>query len=205
MFKYILRRVLQAVPLVILVTVLVWVLMKFAGDPLAYLAMDPRVKEADRFLLRARLGLNDPVPMQFVHWLVGDDWYWRDIDGDGEVDEPGTHLGVIRGDFGESFRYKKPVMQVFGQFLPPTLLLMGTAYIVTLIAALGIGIFAALRQYTVPDNVITGISFITYSMPIFLLALLLVQIFAVQFKKAGLLPACMIHAATVRRTKWFDI
>ena len=186
MTQYIIRRVLQAIPLVILITVLVFVLMKLSGDPLAYMAQDPRITEADRRLVRARFGLDDPLPMQFVHWLVGDDWYWRDITGDGVPDIQGTRLGVIRGDLGISIRFQKPVLEVMGQYLPNTLVLMLTAYAVTVVAALVIGIYAALRQYSLADNIITTVAFITYSMPVFLLALLLVQIFAVQFRRMGL-------------------
>lgn len=186
MTQYIIRRVLQAIPLIILITVVVFVLMKLSGDPLAYMAQDPRITEADRRLVRARFGLDDPLPMQFVHWLVGDDWYWRDITGDGVPDIQGTRLGVIRGDLGVSIRFQKPVLEVMGQYLPNTLVLMLTAYAVTVVAALVIGIYAALRQYSLADNIITTVAFITYSMPVFLLALLLVQIFAVQFRRLGL-------------------
>ncbi|MGQ9889442.1 MAG: ABC transporter permease [Aggregatilineales bacterium] len=186
MTQYIIRRVLQAIPLIVLITVVVFVLMKLSGDPLAYMAQDPRITEADRRLVRARFGLDDPLPMQFVHWLVGDDWYWRDITGDGVPDIQGTRLGVIRGDLGVSIRFQKPVLEVMGQYLPNTLVLMLTAYVVTLVAALVIGIYAALRQYSLADNIITTVAFITYSMPVFLLALLLVQIFAVQFRRLGL-------------------
>mgnify|MGYP005841325317 CR=1 FL=1 len=183
MTKYIIQRVLQAIPLVIVITVIVFFLLKISGDPLAYLAQDPRVTEADRFLLRAKYGLNDPVfPHQFVFWLAGDDWYKRDITGDGEPDEYGTRKGVLRGDFGESIRYRKPVSTVMGQFLPNTLLLGITSFIVTVVVALVIGIFAALRQYTMADNIITSVAFITYSMPVFLLALILVQIFAIELR-----------------------
>jgi peptide/nickel transport system permease protein len=186
MFKYIIRRILQAIPLVFLITVIVFTLLKFSGDPLAYLAQDPTVTEADRFLLRAKLGLNDPMPLQFVHWLIGDNWYWRDITGDGVVDEPGTRYGILRGDLGESFRFRKSVSDVFAEHLPRTVMLAGTAYIVTVVFALVIGVFAALRQYSIADNLITGFSFITFSLPVFLLALILVQVFAVEARKAGL-------------------
>lgn len=186
MTQYIIRRLLQSIPLLILITVFVFVLLKTSGDPLAEILTDPRVTEADRILLRARYGLDDPMPLQFVHWLIGDDWYWRDIDGDGEVDEPGRRVGILRGDLGESIRYRKPVSQVINQFLPNTLILGTTAFVVEITLGLALGIFAALRQYSIADNIITAFAFITYSMPIFLIALILVQIFAVQFQKWGL-------------------
>jgi peptide/nickel transport system permease protein len=186
MSRYVIQRILQAIPLLIITTVLVFVLAKASGDPLAYLAQDPRVTEQDRFTLREKYGLNDPLPVQFVTWLAGDDWRLRDMNMDGEGETYGEQQGILRGDFGESIRYRKPVLDVIGQFLPNTLILMITQYAVTIIFALSIGIFAALRQYSLADNVITSISFVLFSMPVFLLALLLVQVFAVQAKNAGL-------------------
>jgi|YNPBryBLVA2012_1023415.scaffolds.fasta_scaffold07958_2 peptide/nickel transport system permease protein len=204
MGRYIIRRLLQAVPLLILITVIVFVLLKTVGDPLAYLAQDPRVTEADRIMLRARLGLNDPLPLQFVHWLIGDDWYMRDVTGDGVPDEYGQRLGILRGDFGESIRYRRPVTDVIGEFLPNTLLLGTTAYVVTIVVSLGIGIFAALRQYTLADNIITGVAFVTYSMPIFFIALLSVFIFSVSAKQAGLpyLPVQGMYDVRGDRSVW---
>ena len=190
MTQYIIRRILQAIPLIILITVIVFILLKASGDPLAYLAEDPRNTQADILLQRARLGLDDPLPLQFVHWLVGDTWYRRQVDltGDGnfEIDRFGERRGVIRGDLGESIVYRRPVTEVLGRFLPNTLLLGIAAYVVTIIFSLTFGIFAALNQYSVADNIITAGAFFTYSLPVFLTALILVQIFAVQFRHWGL-------------------
>ncbi len=204
MGQYIIRRLLQAIPLLILITVIVFVLLKTVGDPLAYLAQDPRVTEADRIMLRARLGLNDPLYLQFVHWLIGDDWYQRDITGDGIPDEYGERRGILRGDFGESIRYRRPVTDVIGDFLPNTLLLGTTAYLVTLVVSLAIGIFAALHQYSLADNIFTAVAFVTYSMPIFFIALLSVYIFSVTFQKAGLphLPVQGMYDVRSDRSLW---
>lgn len=187
MAQYIIRRVFQAIPLLILITVIVFVMLKFAGDPIAAaLANDPRITAEQREIMRESLGLNDPLPMQFLYWLIGDTWKVRDLNLDGEPETQGERLGILRGDLGESFRHRKPVGEVIAFFLPRTLLLGTTAYIVTVLFGLGIGIFAALRQYSRADNIITTISFITFSMPIFLIALLSVFVFAVTFKKLGL-------------------
>jgi peptide/nickel transport system permease protein len=187
MIVYIGRRLLAAIPQLFIISIIVFFGLRLSGaDPVGYLANDPTVSEADRFLLRARFGLNDPLPLQFVHWLIGDDWYQRDVTGDGVPDEYGRRRGVLRGDFGESIRYRRPVVEVVAQFLPNTLILGLSAYFVTLAISLTIGIMAALRQYSVLDNVVTTLSFITYSMPIFFIALLAVQIFAIEFRKLGL-------------------
>ena len=186
MTQYIIRRLLQAVPLLILITILIYGLLKAVGDPLAHLANDPMVRAEDRARLRRSLGLDDPVPLQFVHWLIGDDWYQRDLDFDGEAETYGERHGVLRGDLGRSFRFGKPVVDVIGDVLPNTLLLGITAYVVTVILGLGIGIFAALRQYSFLDNMITTVSFVLFSMPVFLVALLGVFIFSVKFQEWGL-------------------
>jgi peptide/nickel transport system permease protein len=186
MGRYIIRRLLQAIPLLLLITVLVFVLLKTAGDPLAYLATDPRVSEEDKLRLRRSLGLDDPLPLQFVHWLIGDNWYQRDLDLNGEPETYGQRTGILRGDFGMSIRYNRPVTQVIGDFLPNTLLLGVSSFIITIIFGLIFGIVAALRQYSWIDNVITTISFITFSFPIFLVALLSVLLFSILFKQWGL-------------------
>lgn len=190
MTQYIIRRILQAIPLIIMITVIVFVLLKASGDPLAYLAENPLNTQADIALQRARFGLDDPLPLQFVHWLIGDDWYMRRVDltGDGnfEVEQYGVRKGVVRGDWGDSIRYQRPVTEVIGRFLQNTLILGISAYVVTIIFSLTLGIFAALNQYSIGDNIITAASFVFYSLPVFLTALLLVQIFAVQFRHWGL-------------------
>lgn len=187
MTSFIVRRLLTAFPRLVFISVFIFFGLRLSGaDPVAYMAADPRVSEADRFLLRARYGLNEPIWLQFVQWVIGDDWYERDVTGDGIPDEYGRRKGIVRGDLGDSIRYRRSVTEVIGQFLPNTLLLGLTAYVVTLVFSLLIGVTAALRQYTLLDNVITALSFITYSMPIFFIALLSVQIFAVEFQRLGL-------------------
>jgi len=183
MTTFILRRLAATVPVLAIIAVVVFAALRLAGaDPVAFLAEEGGATQADRFLLRARAGFNDPLPMQFVHWLIGDDWYARDVTGDGVVDEYGKRQGILRGDLGVSLNYGRPVEDVIGQALPNTLLLGLTSLAVTVIASLGIGVFAATRRFTLADGAITGAAFITYSMPVFFIALMSVQIFAVQFK-----------------------
>src|SRR5438045_894828 len=124
MGKYIIRRILQSIPLLLIIAVLTFVLLKTVGDPLQYLADNPSMTDAERFRLHAVLGLNDPLPLQFVTWLVGDDWYFRDITGDGLGDVYGERHGVLRGDFGDSFRlHGTPATEVITEKLPNTLIL----------------------------------------------------------------------------------
>ncbi|MGJ3239280.1 MAG: ABC transporter permease [Anaerolineae bacterium] len=186
MTQYVIRRCLQAIPLLFLVNVFIFILLKAAGDPFAYLALDPTVSEADRAYLSRSLGLDDPMYMQFIHWYIGDDWYMRDLDFDGEVDTPGRRAGILRGDWGQSIRFSRPVQEVIAQRLPNTLILGGSALLVTVIAGVSIGVFAALRPYSWLDNIITTLSFLTFSMPIFLVALLSVLVFSITLENLGL-------------------
>jgi peptide/nickel transport system permease protein len=161
-------------------------MMTNIGDPVSTLGGRQRVSSADRERLARQMGLDQPIANQYIFWLIGNDWFRVDTDGDGVGDSYGIRKGILRGDLGDSFREHRPAMRVIGDKIPPTLLLMGSSYLVTIVLALGIGIYSALRQYTWIDNVITALSFIFYSMPIFWIALSLLWIFAVLFKQWGL-------------------
>lgn len=202
MTQYILRRLIQAIPLFFITSLIIFVLLRSAGDPLATLGERDRTRPADKARLRVELGLDQPVFVQYLTWLMGNDWMrWDtdgdnisdhafilplDGDGDGEPERPGKRRGVLRGDFGASSVTRQPAMEIIVERIPNTLLLMVTAEIVTLVFALIVGVYAALRQYSWVDNLITGFSFVTFSIPIFLLAIGLMYLFAVQFRQWGL-------------------
>jgi len=186
MTRYIIRRLLQAIPLLIIISAAIFILVNEMGDPLASFGGRRRIRPSDRERLMRQLGLDRPVLVQYVIWLAGNDWMKVDLDGDGIADEYGTRRGVLRGDFGQSFMERRPVLEVIWERIPNTLLLMLTTEVVVWVLALGIGIYSALRQYSVLDNLITAFSFIGYSMPVFWLALLLMYLFAVKFKEWGL-------------------
>lgn len=204
MTKYIIRRVIQAIPLLILINIFIFGLLKLAGDPFAAQMIDPNVSEEDMAYRRRAAGLDDPIPVQFLHWYIGDDWYQRDLrpnndpcvtdasitcswgDFDDEPDTAGTRKGILRGDFGSSLRFNRPVMEVISDRLPNTLILAFTALITTILLGVAIGMLAALKPYSIFDNIVTAFSFITFSMPIFLIALLAVFLFSVKFKDWGL-------------------
>jgi peptide/nickel transport system permease protein len=185
--RYIIRRLLQAIPLLLLISIVIFMLVNNIGDPLVSFAGDrKRLRPEDRLELSRRLGLDKPLPTQYVFWLIGNDWTMLDLDDDGVADIAGSRKGVLRGDFGNSFGERRPVLEVINERIPNTLLLMLTAELVILIFSLIIGIYSALHKYSVMDNVITGLSFIGYSMPVFWLALALMYIFAVHFRRWGL-------------------
>lgn len=164
MWTYILRRLIQAIFTLLIITVLCFLLTRFSGDPIAQYAANPRMSAEDKAALRERLGLNQPLYVQYFKWL-----------------------GLaVQGDLGQSFFAKQPVSEMIIQRLPNTLILMFTAEIVTVSFALFLGIISAVKQYSIVDNIITTFSFIGFSIPIFFSALGLMLIFAVQFKEWGL-------------------
>lgn len=187
MTRYIIRRLLQAIPLLFIISVVVFALMMTASDPLATMGGRRATRASDRERLIRQLGLDRPIYFQYLYWLVGDDWDRFDLDGDGVRETPGTRHGVLRGDFGMSLVNRgKPALQVIGERIPNTLLLMIPAEIVILLGGLAIGVYSALHQYSLVDHTITAVTFVGYSMPIFFIALLSMYLFAVLFRRWGL-------------------
>ncbi len=160
MWAYIVRRLVQAVFILFIITMLCFILTRLSSDPMSQYANKPGITAADRAAIAKSLGLDQPMPVQYVKWL------WL----------------ALHGDLGNSFFSKQPVLQMIGQRLPLTLVLMVTAEIVIIIVSLTLGLVAAIKQYSFTDNLITSFSFIGYSMPIFFIAFGCIEIFAVQFK-----------------------
>ncbi len=202
MFNFIVRRVFQAIPQLGIISLALFMLMQSFGDPLATLGARTPPRPEDRERLRRQLGLDQPIIVQYLVWLIGNDWTKIDLDGDGVRETPGTRRGVLRGDWGTSLVTKTPVLRVIGERLPNTLLLMLTAELVIIIVSLLIGVYSAVRQYSLFDNLVTSASFVGYSMPIFLIALLLMYLFGVNFKRWGLpyLPTVGMFDPAVGRT-----
>src|SRR5687768_2258908 len=186
MVNYILRRLAQAIPQLFLISIILFMLMQAFGDPIASLGVRTPPRPADRERLRRQLGLDQPVYVQYLVWLIGNDWMKIDMDGDGVPETPGKRRGVLRGDLGNSLINKRPVIELVTERIPNTLLLMVTVEIVIIIFSLLIGVSSAVRQYSFFDNFVTGLSFVGYSIPIPLIALLMMYLFSVNFKEWGL-------------------
>jgi peptide/nickel transport system permease protein len=192
MGRYIIRRLLQAIPLLLLISLLIFVLLQSAGDPLATLGGRQPPRAADRERLRRQLGLDQPWTTQYVIWLIGNEWIWVDEDADGVQDKRPTagplrvRYGVLRGDFGDSIVTKTPAIEIILERVPNTLLLMVTAEIIIITFALIIGTVSAVRPYSLLDNLVTGFSFIFFSMPVFVMGFALMYLLAVKFRQWGL-------------------
>jgi len=183
---YISKRLIQGIPLLFIISVILFALMMNTGDPVATMGGRRVTRAADYERIKRQLGLDKPIHTQYIYWLIGNTWTRIDLDGDGVAETSGTRLGILRGDFGTSLVNRKPVMQVIGERIPNTLILMLTGELIVVLGALVVGVYSALRQYSLLDHIVTALSFIGYSMPIFFIALLLMFVFAVLFKRWGL-------------------
>lgn len=152
------RRTLQSIPLLILISIILYVILNNApGGPLAPYLQNPHITPADIERLKHNLGLDKPIWFRYIAWL-------------GQV---------LRGDFGYSTSNSEPVLQAILDRLPATLELMGASFIFAVVLGLAAGIFSAVRPYSFADYFITTLAFFGQSMPVFWFALMLQLGFAV--------------------------
>lgn len=159
MIPYIARRIVQMVPLVFGISVVLFAVIQAApGGPEGALLesgrfIDPEVIDA----YRERLGVDQPVPVQYLRWLTA----------------------ALSGDLGVSFSTTRPVAEMILERLPATLELMASAFFLAAVVAVFLGIFSAVRQYSLFDYFGTGLSFVGIAMPVFWFALILQLVFGV--------------------------
>ena len=163
MGKYILKRILIAIPVLIGITIIDYAIMCLAGSPLEML-QGPRVSEAAVEAKKIALGLDQPFYIQYFVWL-------------GQL---------LRGNMGYSISSYQSVSEMIGSHLGPTILLMGVSLLVSLLVSVPAGIYSAIRQYSKGDYAVVTFSFLGSSVPSFFLALLLIYLFTV---KLGWLPS----------------
>lgn len=204
MFKYLLRRLVQAIPTFFGITLFAYLLLWLApGSVVERLYLAPNIKAETRARLAAQLGINDPFHIQYLRWLVGDDWLRWDSDGDGVSDgafeliapldadgdgipePPGESLGIVRGYFGDSFVRKKEVLDVILGNLPATLELGVAAILTSLVIGIPVGILSAATQGRLFDNASRVMAVVFDAVPAFFLGLILLLIFG---SWLGLLP-----------------
>jgi peptide/nickel transport system permease protein len=149
---------LQSIPLLLLISMILFgIISEAPGGPLTPYLQNPHITAADIVRLKHNLGLDQPIPIQYLHWL-------------GQV---------VRGDFGYSTSNSESVMQAMLDRIPYTLELMGTAIGVALIVGVCFGILSAIKQYSWIDSLITTLAFVGQSMPVFWFALMLQLAFSV--------------------------
>jgi peptide/nickel transport system permease protein len=186
MTNYLIRRSLAMLLVLLISTMAIFALLTAApGGPLDGLRMRSssaadRVSVEDIRRLERMLGLDKPAYLRYIVWLVGDDWLPGDLKGD--------RYGVVRGDWGESWKVaqSQAVSMLVKSRVTNTLILMGTALVLSLTVAIPIGIYSAIRQYSKIDYLVTMGSFVGLSMPVFWFGIMLILIFGLKFKEWGL-------------------
>jgi peptide/nickel transport system permease protein len=161
MFRYIARRVLFSIPVILIASVLVFVIIRLNGDFTRAIGANPRVSQAALAKAREALGLNRSGWQQYIGWL--------------------THF--IRGDWGQSLLTSRSVALDIREALWNTLVLGSVATLFSLVIGVGIGIYSALRQYSLFDHVTTGAAFLGLSIPNFWFGLMLQLLFGVYLVK----------------------
>jgi peptide/nickel transport system permease protein len=178
MGAYIVRRLLQAIPMLLLISIILFALVNIApGGPLSTQSRSKRIDPEKKESMKRLFGLDKPLPVQYVVWLVGNDWMRVDEDGDGVTDGYGTRKGILRGDFGFSYRNRNPVLDEIADRVFNTMYLMTITLIVVAIVAIPIGILSAIKQYSTFDISATTLSFMGQAIPEFWLGLILILIF----------------------------
>lgn len=156
MIHYVLRRLLQAIPLILLISVAVFALIQLVpGGPMGVYGRNPNLSAEDLARLEAKLGLNQPLHVQYLNWLGN----------------------VAQGDFGYSYDTKRPVTAEIADRLPATVYLMGVTFVVVLLIAIPVGIVCAVRQYSWLDTVLSTLAFAGQALPVFWLGLMLILVF----------------------------
>src|SRR2546429_561250 len=158
MLPYIGRRLLATIPVMAVVAVVVFSLLRLAaGDPAAIIAGDNATSQ-DVAAIRARLGLDRPLAEQFAIWVVR----------------------VVRGDFGESFFFKRQVSELILDRVEPTLALSVCTLVLTIALAVPLGVLAAWRRGSWIDRAVMGFSVLGFSVPVFVIGYVLIYIFAIE-------------------------
>lgn len=163
MYRYIIKRILIAIPVLIGITMIDFLIMNMVGSPLEML-QGARISQEALEVKKVALGLDQPVYLQYLSWLKQ----------------------LLQGNLGYSIKNYQPVSKMIATYIGPTLLLMTTSLIVSMLIAIPAGIYSAVRQYSIGDYSIVTLSFLGSSVPSFFLALILIYIFTI---KLGWLPS----------------
>ena len=176
MSGYLLRRLAVMVPSILGISIILFAVLALApGDPFEELASNPNVPPAVAAALRVKFGLDDPVWLRYLHWLVA----------------------MLHGDWGFSFASRVDVGALIMQRLPTTLIVIGSSQILALAIALPVGVLSATRPYSVFDQIANTLAFIGFSLPTFFTGLLLILLFSIEL---DWLP--FVYRADLGSTGW---
>lgn len=158
MTHYLLRRLMIAIPSLLGISIVLFTVLALApGDPFEELATNPAVPPEVRAALRTKFGLDDPIYLRYLHWLIA----------------------MLQGDWGFSFASRVNADTLILQRLPATLFVIGSAQILSLLIALPVGVYAATRPYSVFDQIANTLAFVGFSLPTFFTGLLFILVFSI--------------------------
>ena len=159
MLAFIIRRLIQSIVVMLVVGLIAFVMFRFVGDPVDQMVgLETSIEDRER--LRETLGLNAPLPMQFWNFISS----------------------AAMGDFGTSYQFKRPVVDMLGDRLPATLELALVSAIFALCAGIPMGVFTALHKDSVLTKLFQAVSLVGISLPTFLIGILLIYVFSVQLQ-----------------------
>lgn len=180
MFGYILRRLLSAIPVLVIVAVLVFLMLRFTpGDPAAVIAGDNATSEQIA-LIRNRLGLDQPILTQFSIWAGN----------------------LLTGNLGESFFFKKTIAELIASRIEPTLSLAFATILIAIVVAIPLGVLAAYKHGSWIDRIVMGFSVLGFSVPVFVIGYLMIYVFAIMlgwFPVQGYQPLAQGFGGYVQR------
>jgi peptide/nickel transport system permease protein len=176
MSRYLLRRLLISLPVLVGISLILFTILAMApGDPFEELATNPNVPPEVRLNLRAKFGLDDPIAVRYVRWFGS----------------------MLRGDWGFSFSSRVNVDTLILQRLPTSLFVLGSAQLLGILVAIPIGTLSAVRPYSIFDQVATTLAFIGFSLPTFFTGILFILFFSIYL---DWLP--FIYRADISATGW---
>jgi peptide/nickel transport system permease protein len=174
--RYLLRRLLIAIPSLLGISVVLFTVLALApGDPFGELTTNPNVPAEVGAALRAKFGLDDPVAVRYLRWL----------------------LAMLHGDWGFSFVSRMNVDTLILQRLPTTLFVIGSSQLLALLIALPVGVLSALRPYSIFDQIANTLAFIGFSLPTFFTGILFILVFSIYL---DWLP--FVYRADIGATGW---
>jgi peptide/nickel transport system permease protein len=174
--QYIIRRILIAIPSLLGISVILFGVLAMApGDPFEELATNPAIPPEIRLALRAKFGLDDPVWQRYLHWFAA----------------------MVQGDWGFSFQSRIDVDRLILQRLPVTLVVIGASQLLAISIAIPVGVLAAIRPYSIFDQIASTFAMIGFSLPTFFTGLVLILVFSIQL---DWLP--FVYRADINATGW---
>ena len=214
MSRYVLRRLLQAIPTLIGVSIISFILAYSApGDPITMYTFDPNIEESARETLRRQIGLDQPVPLQYIRWATGVSIRQGDHVAEfSAADNRCTYFstgnmtlcdsggGIVRGDLGMSLQTNQPVWDRLVERMPATLELGLTSLLLAITIGVPLGVLSAVYRGSIFDNIVRFFSVVGQAVPSFWMGIMLIFIFGVML---GWLPTG--GRQTVSLTQEFDL